>query len=123
MLADLGADVIKIEEPGKGDYMREFIPGVYGAVNRNKRSVTLNLKSKEGCEILYKMAKNADILVESFRPNVTTKIGIDYPRIKEINNSIIYCSISGYGQEGPYKYRPGYHWDKQYEWHPFGCLT
>jgi len=93
------------------------------SVNRNKRSVTLNLKSKEGCEILYKMAKNADILVESFRPNVTTKIGIDYPRIKEINNSIIYCSISGYGQEGPYKYRPGYHRDKQYEWHPLGCLT
>ena len=108
LLADLGADVIKIEEPGKGDYMRELIPGVYEAVNRNKRSVTLNLKNKEGCEILYKMAKNADVLVESFRPNVTTKIGIDYQRIKEINNSVIYCSISGYGQDGPYKNRPGH---------------
>lgn len=90
LLADLGADVIKIEEPGKGDYMRELISGVYEAVNRNKRSVTLNLKSKEGCEILYKMVKNADVLVESFRPGVTTKIGIDYSRIKKINNSIIY---------------------------------
>ncbi len=108
LLADLGADVIKIEEPGKGDYMRELIPGVYEAVNRNKRSVTLNLKNKEGCEILYKMAKNADVLVESFRPNVTTKIGIDYPKIKKINNSMIYCSISGYGQDGPYKDRPGH---------------
>jgi len=108
LLADLGADVIKIEEPGKGDYMRELIPGVYEAVNRNKRSVTLNLKNKEGCEILYKMAKNADVLVESFRPNVTTKIGIDYQRIKEINSSVIYCSISGYGQDGPYKNRPGH---------------
>ena len=108
LLADLGADVIKIEEPGKGDYMRELIPGVYEAVNRNKRSVTLNLKNKEGCEISHKMARNADVLVESFRPNVTTKIGIDYPKIKKINNSIIYCSISGYGQDGPYKDRPGH---------------
>lgn len=108
LLADLGANVIKIEEPGKGDYMRELIPGVYEAVNRNKRSVTLNLKNKEGCEILYKMARNADVLVESFRPNVTTRIGIDYPKIKKINNSIIYCSISGYGQDGPYKDRPGH---------------
>jgi crotonobetainyl-CoA:carnitine CoA-transferase CaiB-like acyl-CoA transferase len=108
LLADLGADVIKIEEPGKGDYMRQLIPGVYEAVNRNKRSVTLNLKNKEGCEILYKMARNADVLVESFRPNVTTKIGIDYSTIKKINNSIIYCSISGFGQDGPYKDRPGH---------------
>ena len=108
LLADMGADVIKIEEPGKGDYMRELIPGVYEAVNRNKRSVTLNLKSKEGCEILYRMARNADVLVESFRPNVTTKIGIDYSTIEKINNSIIYCSISGYGQDGPYKDRPGH---------------
>ncbi len=108
LLADLGADVIKIEEPGKGDYMRELIPGVYEAVNRNKRSVALNLKRKEGCEVFYKMAKNADVLIESFRPNVTTKIGIDYPKVKEINNSIVYCSISGYGQDGPYKDKPGH---------------
>ena len=108
LLADLGADVIKIEEPGKGDYMRELIPGVYESVNRNKRSVTLNLKSREGCEVFYRMAKNADVLVESFRPNVTTKIGIDYSTIKKINNSIVYCSISGYGQDGPYKERPGH---------------
>jgi crotonobetainyl-CoA:carnitine CoA-transferase CaiB-like acyl-CoA transferase len=108
LLADLGADVIKIEEPGKGDYMRELIPGVYEAVNRNKRSVTLNLKSKEGCNIFYRMARNADVLVESFRPNVTTKIGIDYSTIEKINPSIIYCSISGYGQDGPYRDRPGH---------------
>jgi len=108
LLADLGADVIKIEEPGKGDYMRELIPGVYEAVNRNKRSVTLNLKSEKGCDTFYRIAKNADILVESFRPSVTTKIGIDYSTIEKINPSIIYCSISGYGQDGPYRDRPGH---------------
>ena len=108
LLADLGADVIKIEEPDKGDYMRQLIPGVYEAVNRNKRSLTLNLKNKEGREILYRIARSTDVLVESFRPNVTTKIGIDYSTIEKINRSIIYCSISGYGQDGLYRDRPGH---------------
>ena len=108
LLADLGADVVKIEEPGKGDYMRQLMPGMYEAVNRNKRSVTVNLRSKEGCDILSKMVQRADVLVESFRPGVTAKMGIGYSDLRKINDSLIYCSISGYGQGGPHRNSPGH---------------
>lgn len=114
MLADLGADVIKIEEPGKGDYLREFPPKVnregamYLAVNRNKRSMTLNLKSKIGREILMELAKSADVLLEGFRPGVMDKLGLGYSDLEKVNPGLVYCSISGYGQEGPARQKAGH---------------
>lgn len=108
LLADLGADVIKVEEPGRGDYMRELIPGIFYAVNRNKRSIVLNLKKREALNVLYKLSETADIFVESFRPGVAERLGLGYSRIREINPGIIYCSISGYGQYGPYRDKPGH---------------
>jgi alpha-methylacyl-CoA racemase len=115
MLADFGADVIKIEEPGGGDYTR-FLPpysaggmGVFFlAINRNKRSMTLNLKAAEGREIFLHLVKRADVLLESFRPGVLARLGLDYEQLKEINPRLIYCAISGYGQDGPYRLRAGH---------------
>src|SRR5690606_12693358 len=77
-------------------------------INRNKRSIGLNLKTEEGKEIFYKLAKEADVIVENYRPGVTKKLGIDYETIKELNPAIIYCSISGYGQSGPYAHKGGF---------------
>nr|HPR42165.1 CoA transferase [Candidatus Methanofastidiosa archaeon] len=115
MLADQGADVIKIEVPGIGDNSRAwgppFVNGVssyFLSVNRNKKSMTLNLKSEKGKEILNNLVRNADIVVENFRPGVATRLGIDYDQVKKINPKIVYASISGFGQDGPYKKRPGY---------------
>lgn len=115
ILADLGAEVIKIEVPKKGDDARSLGPPFIGGesayflcVNRNKKSVTLNLKAKEGKEILYKMAEKCDVFLENFRPGVAQKLEIDYGTISKINPRIIYCSISGFGQTGPYRTRPAY---------------
>ncbi|MBU7043844.1 MAG: CoA transferase [Theionarchaea archaeon] len=115
MLADMGADVIKIEQPGRGDDTRgwgpPFIEGesaYFLSVNRNKKSVTLNLKEPEGKEIFYKLATDVDVIVENFRPGTTEKLSIDYNNIRERNEKIVYCSISGFGQDGPYRHRPGY---------------
>ncbi len=115
MLADMGAQVIKVERPGTGDDTRgwgpPFIDGqsaYFLSINRNKKSVTLNLKEKEGKEIFYTLSENADVIVENFRPGTTEKLGIAYEDIRSINEKIIYCSISGFGQTGPYKTRPGY---------------
>ena len=116
LLADLGADVIKIEPPGTGDQTR----GAMGFkmkgsdsmgflnMNRNKRSVTLNLKSKAGKEVFFRLVKTADILVENYRPGVMKKLGIDYPTLKNINPGLVYASISGFGQTGPWANRPGF---------------
>lgn len=114
LLADLGADVLKIEDNQMGDYIRWGKPaiGEYSAgfmvLNRNKRSMTLNLKSDEGREIFIKLAKEADIVMESFRPDVMSRLGLGWEQLKEINPRLIYCAISGYGQDGPYKLRPGH---------------
>jgi len=115
ILGDLGAEIIKIEQPGIGDGSRiwgpPFINGesaYFLSINRNKKSVTLNLKKSEGLKILYKLAEKSDIIIENFRPGVAERLKIDYNHIKKINPRIIYCSISGYGQEGPYKDRPAY---------------
>lgn len=115
ILADLGAEVIKIEVPKKGDDARSLGPPFIGGesayflcVNRDKKSVTLNLKAKEGKEILYKMAEKCDVFLENFRPGVAQKLEIDYGTISKINPRIIYCSISGFGQTGPYRTRPAY---------------
>lgn len=102
ILADLGAEVIKIEQPGIGDFAR-LLPHLFNGINRNKKSLILELKSPKGKDILYKLVEHADIVLEGFRPGVTKKLGLDYPTLKGINPQIIYCSITGYGQEGPYK--------------------
>ena len=113
-LADMGADVIKIEEISMGDYARSIPPlqnensSFFLAVNRNKRSVTLDLTKQEGRKVFLKLSENADVIVESFRPGVVKKLGIDYESIKKVNPKIIYCSITGYGQTGPYKDKAGH---------------
>lgn len=107
LLADFGAEVIKIEEPGKGDYSRSFPPFLkdFGywhlQLNRNKQSVVLDLKSEEGKNIFLELVKTADVVVESYRPGVLKKLGVDYEAAAEINPKIIYCSLSGYGSKGP----------------------
>ncbi len=115
LLADMGAEVLKIEPPGRGDMLRDFGPpfiegesAYFLLVNRNKRSMTLNLRSPEGLDILKRLANDADIVVESFRPNVKFKLGVDYESLSKTNPGLIYCSISGFGQDGPLAYRPGF---------------
>lgn len=115
MLADQGAEVIKIEVPGIGDNSRAwgppFVNGVsayFLSVNRNKKSVTLNLKSDKGKEIFNNLVREADVVLENFRPGVTKKLGIDYESVHKVNPRIVYASISGFGQSGPYMKRPGY---------------
>jgi alpha-methylacyl-CoA racemase len=115
MMADFGADVVKIEEPGSGDYSRSMQPsgpggmGLYFlALNRNKRSVTLNLKTERGREIFLRMVDEADVVLESFRPGVLERLGLGYEQLKKKNKGIIYCAISGYGQDGPYQQRAGH---------------
>ncbi len=115
MMADFGADVIKVEEPGSGDYSRSMHPsgpggmGLYFlALNRNKRSVTLNLKSEQGRTVFLRMVDKADVILESFRPGVMERLGLGYEQLKEKNAGIIYCAISGYGQDGPYLLQAGH---------------
>lgn len=107
LLADFGAEVIKIEEPGKGDYSRSFPPFLkdFGywhlQLNRNKQSVVLDLKSEEGRNIFLELVKTADVVVESYRPGVLKKLGVDYETASKVNPKIVYCSLSGYGSKGP----------------------
>ncbi len=119
MLADMGAKVIKIEMPVSGDDTRTYPPfrtncngereSLYFAnINRNKQGITLNLKAQEGKEIFKKLVKTADIVVENYRPGVMDKLGLGYDVLKEINPRIIYGSVSGFGNTGPYRLRPGY---------------
>ncbi|MGM0900577.1 MAG: CaiB/BaiF CoA transferase family protein [Bacillota bacterium] len=114
VLGDLGADVIKVEKYPNGDDTRQMGAMVnnesynFMMVNRSKKGIRLNLKTEEGKKILYDLVKNADVFVENFRPGVAKKLGFDYESLKEINSEIIYCSISGYGQTGPYSYKGGY---------------
>ena len=116
LLADMGADVIKIEPPGTGDSTRHSMgfrlkgtdsPG-FLALNRNKRSITLDLKSPEDREVLYALVKTADVLVENARPGVAARLGMDYPTLKALNPRLVYASISGFGQTGPWAQRPGF---------------
>jgi len=108
ILGDLGADVIKVEQPEIGDYARSAPPFIgdtgsaFLMLNRNKRSITLNLKNAKAQEILHKLATKADVFVESYRPGVAERLGVGYPAISQVNGRIIYCSISGFGQTGPY---------------------
>ena len=122
MLGDLGADVIKVERPGRGDDSRGWGPPFAGepygpypgesayfiAVNRNKRSLTANLKSPEGQQVMRRLAGVSDILVENFRAGVLDRMGLGYEELHGLNPRLVYCSISGYGRTGPYAERPGY---------------
>jgi crotonobetainyl-CoA:carnitine CoA-transferase CaiB-like acyl-CoA transferase len=114
MLADFGADVIKIEDPKLGDYARWGEPRVadysamFHSLNRNKRSMTLDLKTDEGKEILIDLVKTADVLVESFRPGVMDRLGLGYDTLKNTNSKLIYCAITSFGQTGPYRNVPGH---------------
>jgi len=112
LLADLGAEVIKIEEPKRGDPFRGWGERNYSAtfcsLNRNKKSVTLDLRMPEGRDIALKLAAKADALIENFRPGVMDKRGLGYDEVKKINPRIVYCSISGFGPTGPYRDLPGY---------------
>lgn len=108
LLGDMGADVIKVE-PLTGDAFRPLLNGAWSQIiNRNKRSLALNLKTNEGKEIALKLARDADILLEAFTPGTIDKLGLGYNKVRESNPAIIYCSLSGYGQDGPYSYRAGY---------------
>ena len=114
LLADMGADVLKIEEPGKGDYIR-WTPPIVGefsaahiALNRNKRSMTLNLKSQEGRDVLLALVGEHDVLIEGFRPGVMDRLDVGWTTLRERNPALIYCALTGYGQEGPRAQRAGH---------------
>ena len=115
MLGDLGAEIIKVEQPGSGDGTRQWGPPWVGeesayflSTNRNKKSVTLNLKHKEGQRLVHELIASADVLVENFRPGTTAKLGLDHEKLAAEHPSLIYCSITGYGKNGPYSDRSGY---------------
>ena len=112
MLGDLGADVVKIENPRGGDMFRSWRGGLYAAhflaYNRNKRSLTLNLRAAEGKDILLRLVETADILLENFRPGVMDRLGLGLDVLRARNPKLIYCSITGFGEDGPYRDRPAY---------------
>ena len=119
LLADFGAEVLKVEDTGMGDYVRWSPPYVEGAedsaksayylaLNRGKRSIRLNLKEERGRELLLKLAREYDVLLESFRPGVLDRLGVGYERLRQENPGLVYCAISGYGQDGPYRDRSGH---------------
>jgi len=115
MLGDNGADVIKIEIPGSGDDTRKWGPPFIGdesayflSINRNKRSLTLNLQDPKAQDVFMKLAKDSDVVVENFTPGVMERFGLGYEAVKAVNPNVVYCSISGFGQDGPYRSRPAY---------------
>jgi alpha-methylacyl-CoA racemase len=119
LLADLGAEVLKVEDTGMGDYVRWATPKYEGAedsaasalflaLNRGKRSIRVNLKEERGREVLLKLARESDVLLESFRPGVLDRLGVGYERLREVNPGLVYCAITGYGQDGPYRDRSGH---------------
>ncbi|MEA2403135.1 MAG: alpha-methylacyl-CoA racemase [Thermoleophilaceae bacterium] len=119
LLADFGADVLKVEDTGMGDYVRWSPPyhegadetaksAMFLALNRGKRSIRLNLKEDAGREVLLKLVREHDVLLESFRPGVMDRLGVGYERLREENPALVYCAITGYGQDGPYTARAGH---------------
>jgi crotonobetainyl-CoA:carnitine CoA-transferase CaiB-like acyl-CoA transferase len=114
MLGDMGAEVIKIEETGKGDDTRKWPPFVGGeasyfmSVNRSKRSLTLNLKAPEGVDILKRLAAKSDVLLENFRTGTMEKLGVGYATLRRLNPRLVYCAVSGFGESGPHAGRGGY---------------
>ncbi len=119
LLADFGAEVLKVEDTGMGDYIRWSPPfhegaeesaksALFLALNRGKRSIRLNLKSEAGREVLLRLVREHDVLLESFRPGVMERLGVGYERLREENPGLVYCAITGYGQDGPYTARSGH---------------
>jgi len=115
LLADMGAEVIKIEKPNGGDDTRRFGPPfiesesvAFMAMNRNKRSIVIDFKKKSGIEIMKRLAKNSDVIIENYRTGAMDKLGLGYEDLKKVNDKIIYCSISGFGRTGPYSKRAGF---------------
>jgi alpha-methylacyl-CoA racemase len=119
MLADLGAEVLKVEDTGMGDYVRWAQPVYEGAqesagsalflaLNRNKRSIRVNLKEEKGRDVLLALVREYDVLLESFRPGVLDRLGVGYERLRRENPGLVYCAITGYGQDGPYRDRSGH---------------
>lgn len=114
VLAELGADVVKVEQPGTGDDSRRLGPKVngesypFGMPNRSKRSVSLDLKHDAGRQAFLRMAERADLVIENFRPGVMARLGVGYEALREVRQDILYCAISGFGQSGPLRDRPGF---------------
>lgn len=107
-LAQLGAEVIKIEEPNGGDYTRSLSPEMFELVNRGKKSLTLDLRKPEDVQIFHRMVERSDVVLESFRPGVMDKLGCGYEALKALNPRLVYAALTGYGQTGPYRDRPGH---------------
>lgn len=114
LLGDLGAEVIKVEQPGAGDPFRAWQSAArpfspqFAAYNRNKKSLTLNLKTHQGLEIFLELARRADVVMENFRPGVADELGIGWEQLRPLNDHLIYCAITGFGSSGPYVHRPSY---------------
>ena len=114
LLGDQGADVIKVEQPGTGDYTRYLPPLVHGqgvafnSLNRNKRAITLNLKAEEGCQLFKRLVATADVVVEGNRPGVMDRLGLGWETLRALRPRLILCSITGYGQDGPFAQRAGH---------------
>ena len=114
LLADMGADVIKLEVPGRGDDSREFPPFKEGQslyftnLNRGKKGVTLNLKDEEGKRVFLELVRKCDVLIENFSPGTMERLGLGYEELRKVNSRLVYAAISGFGQTGPYRSRPGY---------------
>src|SRR5437763_4513322 len=119
LLADFGADVIKVEDTGMGDYVRWSPPyyegadetargALFMALNRGKRSIRVDLKTEQGKGVLLRLVRDADVLIESFRPGVLDRLGVGYERLRAENPGLVYCAITGYGQDGPNRDRSGH---------------
>lgn len=108
VLVELGAEVIKVEQPGTGDYLRSIYPAAFELLNRNKQSVAIDLKAAEGRKAFLGLAATADVVIEGFRPGVVARLGVDYDSLSAIKPGLIYASFSGYGQTGPLALRPGH---------------
>jgi crotonobetainyl-CoA:carnitine CoA-transferase CaiB-like acyl-CoA transferase len=112
LLGDLGADVIKVERPGRGDDMRSFrgdgqMSAAFAAVNRNKRGIAVDLQQPEGARLVFELARRADVVVENFLPGVAERLGLGYPAIRAVNPAVVYASVTGFGQAGPLARKPG----------------
>jgi crotonobetainyl-CoA:carnitine CoA-transferase CaiB-like acyl-CoA transferase len=108
ILADLGARVIAVERPGTGHFSRTTVRGSFESVNRNKESLTLDLKQPAAQEVLHRLTRDADVVLEGFRPGVVARLAADYDTLRSVRPDLIYCAISGYGQDGPYRDLPGH---------------
>ena len=113
LMADLGADVIKVERPGRGDDLRALggkdgMSAAFAAVNRSKRAVAIDLQRPEGARLAFELARRADVVIENFVPGVADRLGLGYAAVSAVNPAVVYASVSGFGQDGPYAQRPGY---------------